>query len=246
LHVVICRIVEIAQRVAEPPPHGGSARAYCPLCRGGVTGSQNYFGEYGYAVPEGLERHLRGSGSPTCPVLRALEEQAQVSLRRTLAHARELAEHRKAARRRSERMFFVDPLGPPELLDEGSHWWLGGGGARSAKDLVAAEERLRELGFTTEADGNVVTYKYRQEPYTVLADPRISGRLVFRVYDEAQLAKTSGPRNPRIRALSRRSSLVEQFHLLDSWRRDLPGKFQTRLRNATTALESSARGAAKE
>jgi hypothetical protein len=61
----------------------------------------------------------------------------------------------------------------------------------SAEELTAAEERMWELGFAVEADGNVIAWKYRQEPFVVLADPRVRRRLRFCVYDEERLAAAS-------------------------------------------------------
>jgi hypothetical protein len=60
-----------------------------------------------------------------------------------------------------------------------------------ADELTAAEERMWELGFAVEADGNVIAWKYRQEPFVVLADPLVRRRLRFCVYDEERLAAAS-------------------------------------------------------
>jgi hypothetical protein len=48
-----------------------------------------------------------------------------------------------------------------------------------------------ELDIAVEADGNVIAWKYRQEPFVVLADPRVRGRLRFCVYHEERLAAAS-------------------------------------------------------
>ncbi|MGF6664976.1 hypothetical protein QF000_006644 [Paraburkholderia atlantica] len=54
-------------------------RALCPLCRGGAQGARDV---RGYAVPEGLRRHLLGEmNSQQCPVFSAAEGIARESIR---------------------------------------------------------------------------------------------------------------------------------------------------------------------
>lgn len=173
-------------------------------------------------------------------------DQARAAHREQHARARQTAAADQAARRRAEPMFLIDPLEWPVLLDEGL--WPGLGQApRSAEELTAAEARLDELGFTREADGNVIVWKYRQEPYAVLADLRVRGRLTFCVYGEARIAEAQRERetarrrrrgNPKDElSLERWEPLTAEFYLLDTWRHDIIGKFRTRLQQAIAKLD---------
>jgi hypothetical protein len=79
----------------------------------------------------------------------------------------------------------------------------------------------------------------------VLADPRVLGRLTFCVYHEARIAEAQRERetarrrrNPKDElSLERWEPLTAEFYLLDTWRNDIVGKFQTRLRQAIASLD---------
>jgi hypothetical protein len=166
-------------------------------------------------------------------------DQGRAAHREQLARAQQTAAADQAARRRAEPMFLIDPLHWPVLLDEGL-WPELGQAPRSAEELTAAEERLRELGFVLEADGNVMAWKYRQEPYTVLADPRVRGRLTFCIYHEARLAAASRRRRQSPAAAIREAPFIAQgYYLLDSWRHDIVGKFRTRVQQAIAKLDEA-------
>lgn len=68
---VIEQIIGLVQDI--PPPHnfnwGQSSRGNCPLCKEGPR--TNYTYEKGFAIPEGLRRHLTGSGANECCVMKA-------------------------------------------------------------------------------------------------------------------------------------------------------------------------------
>jgi hypothetical protein len=218
---LIDRLIELAGRDTRQSRFELSPRSYCPLCRS--TPSAPYGDPGGYTLPEGLERHLEGRGNTYhCPVMQALYATARDALEATFAEAERVAAEQEAARRRTETTYLINPFEPPRLLDES--WYLEA--PRNAEQLTAAEQRLRDLGFARETDGNVVAYKFRQEAYVVLADPRAAGKLRFCVYDERRAGRL-----PRLCA--RRYS---EFYLLDSWRTDLVAKFQARLAKAIATL----------
>jgi hypothetical protein len=223
---VIDRIIGLASRAATTPGGRQPERAACPFC-----------GIPGWAVREGLRRHLEGAGNTShCDVASELYRQADRSLQEKFARDDRAAAELDAARRRSKPSFLIRPLRAPELLDEG---FIYGDRPRDADGLAAAEERLRELGFVIEADRNVIAWKYRQEPYAVLADPRSAKRLTFCVYDETRIAAASrkGGRRPVSWGSTFSVPLTVEFYLLDTWRNDIVGKFRTGLQWAIAALD---------
>lgn len=228
---VVDRIVDLASRAA-PAVVNQWPRADCPFCR-----------LPGWAIPEGLRRHLSGHGNIVqCLVTVALWKQSADSLEDAFAQADRAAAADQVARRRSERMFLIDPERAPVLLNEGL-WGVLREAPRNTEQLTAAEDRLRELGFAPEADGSVIAWKYRQEPYAVLADPRVAGRVRFCVYDEARLAAARDKRRRRrtdwndVVAGFRAGPLTAAFYLRDNWRNDIVGKFRTRLREAIATID---------
>ena len=74
------KIVDLCENVKQMNYQGhpfGAPRALCPLCKQGTT-SPN---EYGYALPEGLIRHLTGShNSRQCDVFGAAVALARSSI----------------------------------------------------------------------------------------------------------------------------------------------------------------------
>jgi hypothetical protein len=229
---VMDRIIGLASRAATSPGGWELERAACPFCR-----------SPGWAVPEGLRRHLEGAGNTgRCDVASALRHRAARSLEQEFARADQAAAALDAARRRSEPSFLIHPLRAPELRDEGFAFRWEMERPRDADQLTAAEERLRELGFAVEADGNVIAWTYRQEPYTVLADLRSAGRLRFCVYDGTRIAAARRKGGRRLESWASAFSvpLTVEFYLLDSWRNDIVGKFRTRLQQAIARLARAA------
>jgi hypothetical protein len=201
------RIVSMAEadlRYSQP-------RARCPLCKSGGG-----FYDTGFTLPEGLSRHLTGWGNTHhCPVTDAAFRNARYSLRKDFEAWRRTEKEDEANRRKTERLFLIDPRKPPLLIDE-SVFGLSHGlhEFRTADEIPAAALRLRDLGFQFEVRGNVVAYKLMHENRLILADPRIAGRLEFHVFsDEKPTKKTKH----------------ESFYLLDSWKADIPSKFMVRL-----------------
>lgn len=210
----------LAMAVPDPDASYFGPRGYCPLCKGGSSGPY----AQGFTLPEGLRRHLEGYGNThQCPVTRAAFNMAREALWETFEAADKETQRKEQERRKTERLFLTEPWSPPKLLEEG----LWRRNSRNTDQFAFAEERLRQLGFESEISQNVVTYKFRQSPYAVLADLREVGRINFYVYDE----KKKKPRN----AYKHR----ESFYLLDDWKNDLPNKFRARL---TSSIESLSNG----
>jgi hypothetical protein len=217
---VLSRVIDIAECRAMPGDlrtGSLSARAACPLCRDTPDGWG--YRPDGYALPEGLERHLTGWGNMRkCPVMDALNSLAIDATRESIKETDRSEAVRYAARRRNETIYLIDPTLEPKLIDEGWHWVR----PRNAEELLAAEKRLRTLGFQREVDGNVVAYRLRRSPYAVLADPRTSGKLSFHVYDERHKIQKWGS--------------GASFYMPDSWRHDLAGKFEVRFKEAIAKI----------
>ena len=154
-----------------------------------------------------------------CPVTKAAFCLAFDYLQPRFAEAKAMTERGQAERRNSERLYLVELDASPKLLDEfpiASSYK-----ARSPDGLAAAENRLHQLGFETQLQQNVVSYKLEHGIHTVLADLRPVGRIDFVVHAPA------GPGRKRENS---------QFYLLDSWRKELTSKFQSRLRAAIVSL----------
>jgi hypothetical protein len=186
-------------------------RARCPLCQasGDVYGS-------GFKLPLGLERHLEGWGNVSqCPVTEAAFKNARYSNRDKFDKAEEAERDKVEQRKATERVLLINPAEKPVLFDER----LWSREPRNPEQLAVAEQRLRDLGFEIETNGNIVAYKFVHEEWLVLADPRGEGRIEFTVF------KRSGKKQKR--RFGR-----DQFYLLDSWSVDLPGKFHKRLRQS--------------
>lgn len=193
-------------------------RARCPLC--GDESSSPY--QSGFSLPEGLRRHLAGWGNVRqCSVFGAAVSLARERADREFTEAeRAEAEQRQArlsARRRTETQYLVMPGDEPKLLDEDARW---GRRARTPEEMAWAERRLADLGFRCELEGLIKTYTRSHEGIIVYADPRAEGIIDFWVFDEAALASK---RRTRLRR-----GYLGGFHLLDSWRHDLPGKYEKR------------------
>jgi len=201
-------------------------RAVCPLC--GREGSDPYL--RGFALPEGLRRHLVGFGNAQqCGVMEAAMRLAEEywDFRFAEQEAKEEAEARlcKAKRRLSETQCLTSPNGKPQLIDEGTDSWSK---HRSSESLQWAEERLRGLGFSVNSERNVKSYTTDHDTYVVYADPRTEGRIDFKVSKKTPSGRVS------------RSNIghrYQSFHLRDEWRHDLATKYQVRLQRALTKLE---------
>jgi hypothetical protein len=205
--------------VADPAISYLQERARCPLCRGGTSSAY----QEGFTLPEGLLRHLEGHGNThRCPVTNAAFRLAMSSLREKFDAADKMEKQQTEQRRKTERVYLLDPSGLPKLFDEDS-WHLRE--TRSPEQLAEAEQRLRKFGFETEINGNVVAYTLMHEGWLVLADPRQVGRIDFTVF-----ANPSGKRP------SRKNPGRSHFQFRDEWRRDALARFMAALAQAVEKL----------
>lgn len=210
-------IVERSPRVVGLNTDWSGERAWCWLCRAGSSGPY----EQGFAIPEGLRRHLKGSyNAQHCIVMEQVE-----ALLRDYFDSRFLQKEedewrdrqaRLAERRKTEVVFRTGFGRPPELLDETT--WKH---TRTAEQLLEAENRLLELGFVRSQSGNVVVYTTEGPDYVVYADPRELGTIQFVVYAK--------PLPKRETTTPKRQAC---FSLPDTWKRDLLAKYRRKLDSA--------------
>jgi hypothetical protein len=215
-HDVVQAIIEKADLLNNQTSSFGGPRAYCPLCR---CGSQGPFDE-GFAVPEGLRRHLFGWGnSHRCRVTEAAFALARDHWKTTVDEAerqQHIADAEEVLRRKKiEILFRVDPYKDPELIEEGCHF---DDKPRTEEELQWAEDRLRHLGFEVLMDERVKTYTKEYDAWVVYADPRFQKKISFCVHRKPE----SKRRRP--------SSPCDSFFLMDSWKNDLHEKFEYRFR----------------
>jgi len=211
LEKIVELTTEIAWPYAQEEPYSGP-RASCPLCK---RGTRSYMGEEGFLLPGGLRKHLLGEGNAhECDILAPVRELAEGHWRPRVeeAEARERSakEAAKERRRQTEEQFRVEPSGTPKLRDE-----LYGSEARDDESLAWAINRLSQLGFVETRDGIVRQFTKDCGSVIIFADPRERGRINFDVYRREQVEK---PKSRR-----RRTPHHSSFHLLDSWRNELPG-----------------------
>jgi hypothetical protein len=219
-------IIESAEVLPRTQGFYLSERAYCPLCGSGSTSPY----ESGFTIPEGLRRHLVGWGNTQqCDVMKAafcLARECWDDRFRAAEQAEEVAKReRLEARKRSETLYRVMPDDDPRLVDEGIGY---GTGARDQTLMDWAECRVAGLGFQTTSEGSVKSYVSERGDFVVYADPRLSGQIVFRVYKKPLPKKGRVPRA--------RSARMSVFHLMDGWKHDLRGKYETRLGAAMATL----------
>ncbi len=200
--------------LAKPLPNGVSHsrdRAYCPLCGGGTTPPS----DEGFAIPEGLRRHLIGWGDrqTQCFVFNAVELGARSHWSDKFHDQKQTRLAELEERRKSETLFKVDPDEPAKLIDEGFSWSK----PRNNDELIWAENRLATLGFETHVEKNVRSYTSKPDHFVVYADPRANGRIEFKVYLNGRSA--SGP-------------AYSWFTLTDYWENDILRKYEIRLRDA--------------
>ncbi|MBV9327515.1 MAG: hypothetical protein JO352_27555 [Chloroflexi bacterium] len=216
---IVAEVEAIPQQQVPARGPWSQDRANCPL-RG--RGSSSEYTS-GFTLPEGLRRHLAGWGdSQYCPVVEEITQLAHAYWHDTFAEADAAEDRAKAAalaaRRASETLYRTAPGGDPELLD-GPYSYRA---TRTPDGLQWAEERLRGLGFSIECSDRIWTATYQDGEHIVYADHRQPGQLAFYVYPLP--ASTARRRKPR---------LLGQFTIFDTWKHDLPAKFQDRLAPAT-------------
>jgi hypothetical protein len=206
---------------AEPLRHavsGWDGQANCPLCGRGANAPY----QEGFALPEGLRRHLVGSGdTPQCFFTEAAEHLARDHWREKFADGEQLdgdADQRVfVGSQNKETVYQLDPFDPGHLLDEKS--WPSGR-CRNAEELGWAESRLQSLGLEKRVSGNVSSWVEDRETCVVYADVRSVGRIHFSVW------KKPLPKRPPSNAQRFR---ICQFYLRDSWKNELRSMYEARL-----------------
>jgi len=194
-------------------------RAYCPLCK---NGSNSPF-EEGFAVPEGLRRHLVGWGNThQCGIFKVALDLARDywydKFHEKAVDAEKEKSERTLSRRKTETLYCVAPDLDPELIDEGIGYGVQ---ARNETEMVWAEQRLADLGFSIIFEANFKTYLSDQADFVVYADPRKKGEIKFTVYKKPLPKKGRGSRS--------RPWAWNSFELRDNWKHDLSGKYRARL-----------------
>lgn len=206
-------------------------RACCPLCG---HGSSALYAR-GFAVPEGLRRHLIGWGNTTgCGVLTPVLDLARDTWRprfeKAEAEMQAQREAHLAERRQRESLVLIGPSEAPLLNDEKLGFQKE---PREAQSLNWAETRLAQLGFQLSESERVRSFTKHMEDHVVYADPRLRGELTFFVYPAPSAASA--------RRRSRSAARRETFALPDKWRHDLDEKFASRLARAIEALRQKKR-----
>lgn len=183
-------------------------RAYCPLC--GEGSSSPY--DQGFAVPEGLKRHLSGwGGNRGCEVINLTSHYAREYWDRKFKSIVETERMDKALtlerRMKSETIYLVDPNSDPKLLDTEKAFFP----SRSGEEIEWAENRLAELGFVESLASNVKSFTDVKENIIIYADPTVHGKITFIAY-----------KSP----FKRRSKRLATFEIRDSWKNGLKAKYE--------------------
>jgi hypothetical protein len=217
-------LTELADVLPSNPVFLEHDRAYCPLCGAGNSGPY----EDGFALPEGLRRHIVGWGNMRrCPVFEAAYRLAQDAWDRKFKEGEESAEEERQARisqrMQSETLYAVTPGEEAVLIDDRGYEW------RPARDEVGlrwAEQRLSDLGFRIHVNGRVKSYIYEEDDLVVYADPRTLGELSFRVF------KRPIPERSRI-GRRKHHDATRPFSIPDRWKHNLLDKFKANLAAVT-------------
>lgn len=217
-HTVVEKIISLAEELPSPRVSFLPRYAKCPLCS---SVSMAPF-QPGFALPEGLRRHLVGWGNARqCGVFNAVSALAWDCWNGQFSAAEEAERKAKqthtASRKQSETLYRTAPDLEPSLIDEGAA--LYGRIPRDAASMVWAEQRLEALGFEIILEGAVKSYLSERGDFVVYADPRALGIIEFAAYKKP-LPKLG--RRLRVWAFKR-------FGLQDSWKSDIRGKYESRL-----------------
>ncbi|WP_136525368.1 hypothetical protein [Geomonas ferrireducens] len=225
-HEVAELIISEAKLLSKEDGSYWQDRAYCPLCG---RGSNSPY-DRGFAIPEGLRRHLTGWGNATrCEVMEATFRLARNHWYRSFHEKEEQVKNENqlllAEKKKTETVYLIDLYAEPCLMDEGIYSWDGP--TRGEEELVWAEKRLDGLGVMTSIEGNVKKYIDETDNYLLLADPRVNGKITFKVYLKP-LAKKGKGRG--------RSLHYQSFYIQDKWKNDLPAKYAARVKECIENL----------
>lgn len=214
------RVAEAILKVAQPLPETiqswSGPRGMCPLC--GDESSSPY--ERGFALPEGLRRHLVGYGNThqcifTETAMKLARDDWQNRFEESEKKERRDKQDRLQQRRLTETTYRIEPFGRSELIDE-----CISGSSRTPEQMDQARMRLEALGFRKVVEANVEAWIDERAEWIVYADPRRLGRIDFSVW------KKPLPKRVPVRAYKYR---IGSFQLLDTWKKDLAGKYASRL-----------------
>lgn len=203
----------------------GPERAICPLCKG----SSNSPFDEGFALPEGLRRHLSGWGNARqCVMTEAAFQMAWDHWNDKFREAEEAEARTESARHRqrmeTEDLYLVDPRSGPQLFENGIFFRA----PRKPEQMKWAVDRLRGLGFNCLLQDRVWSFTFEAGGIIVFADPRESGRIDFKVFKSPLPKKWRNTWGARER--------LQTFHVLDSWKNGIAEKFKKRLDQAIEGL----------
>lgn len=217
LDQVAAKIISYAVPL-EPEPSIWGGRANCPLC--GLGAGSPY--QEGFALPEGLRRHLVGYGNThKCLFTETAQILAREHWREQFAESeREKYERKRqdlARRRNEETLYQLNPFDDGQLLDEGM-WSTAK--PRTAEEMGWAESRLQSLALEKRVSGNLQSWIDEREYFVVYADMRQVGRIDFSVWKKPL---------PKRRPIRTHNYEICRFYLLDTWGKDLRSKYESRL-----------------
>jgi hypothetical protein len=221
----------VAERIAANVPESSiidttiSRRANCPLCQRAT------FGIYsdGFKLPLGLVRHLTGYGNVhQCEVTKAAFALGRDYVERRYGEAERAAkkaeDEEKArqteVRRKTDTLYKVHPIDPPQLIDDGYRSWFGE--LRKPERLEWAKARAKSLGFISHVDGNVQSLEKQKAHYVIYADIRSEKKITFNIF---RLPITKG-----------KKLWQSNFDFPDSYKNDIEEKFNVRLNEALERL----------
>jgi len=209
--------------IVSPQTEYSPARGICPMCRRGPN--SNYLD--GFAIPEGLWRHLEGFGNvQRCSVFSVLLNRVDERLHERFDEEDKIKEIEKAALKKerlaSEVLYVNGPEAQPSLVDD-----LFFAESRQGDDFAFAEERIKQLGLAINMDDRIKSYTRDYGDSVVYADPRQKGRITFYVYiaEWQPLKNKKHARRPR-----------RDFNIPDSWKHYIRDKYNARLAEARRGL----------
>ncbi|KAA6185290.1 hypothetical protein F2Q65_09325 [Thiohalocapsa marina] len=121
-------------------------------------------------------------------------------------------------RRKAETIYRISPFAQPQLADVIVLW----APLRDANQLKTADDRLTSLGFQRTKEGNVVAWIDDRADCIVYANPLAYNRIDFEVWRKP--LPELDPRRP--------PQPVGSFYFLDTYIKNLPGKYASRLAKA--------------
>ena len=219
-NMVAEKLLEYVEIIPYHPEYGRE-RAYCPLCGEGSDGPV----EKGYALPEGLRRHIVGEGNTKkCPVVEQVRHLARAYWDNKFAEKEKLEREESAkvleARRANATLFIVSPHEKAKLIDEIAWPWDP---HRDSEQLQWAESRLQELGVKKVVTDRVVSYLYDDGELCIYANPIRQKNIEFHAY--------------KMSAKRRAGRSYHRYSLPDRYVKGLRDKFEKYILEAKKALK---------